>query len=299
MVGCLACGDGPLKPDVVFFGETVPRDRVDHCFALVDGAGSLLVLGSSLTVMSGYRFVLRAAKLGHPGRDRQRRAHPRRREGRRPGRRPAGRGAAGAGRPPGRVTREVERTDDGRYVVVDGRRWRTADPALPDDVRERLLHHLGVAPLRRADGGPGRGRRGGGRRPRAGAAGQDRAGGARHRLVGPGRRRPGGPAGRRRCASSTADPAGRRGLTETGGDADLPPRRRLRRVRPAAGLPPARQAAGGVPAGAARARAPRLRLGQPPGGHHVARPHRRRWSSTPWRWCASGGSAASPTPPRP
>ena len=43
------------------------------------------------------------------------------------------------------MTREVERTDDGRYVVVDGRRWRTADPALPDDVRTRLLHHLGVA----------------------------------------------------------------------------------------------------------------------------------------------------------
>jgi hypothetical protein len=43
------------------------------------------------------------------------------------------------------VTREVERTDDGRYVVVDRRRWRTADPALPDDVRTRLLHHLGVA----------------------------------------------------------------------------------------------------------------------------------------------------------
>jgi hypothetical protein len=43
------------------------------------------------------------------------------------------------------VSREVERTDDGRYVVVDGRRWRTADPALPDDVRARLLHHLGVA----------------------------------------------------------------------------------------------------------------------------------------------------------
>jgi NAD-dependent SIR2 family protein deacetylase len=66
MVGCLACGGGPLKPDVVFFGETVPRDRVDHCFELVDDAGSLLVLGSSLTVMSGYRFVLRAAKLGIP-----------------------------------------------------------------------------------------------------------------------------------------------------------------------------------------------------------------------------------------
>ena len=42
------------------------------------------------------------------------------------------------------MTREVERTADGRYVVVDGRCWRTADPALPDDVRERLLHHLGV-----------------------------------------------------------------------------------------------------------------------------------------------------------
>ncbi|MFP5372854.1 MAG: NAD-dependent protein deacetylase [Actinomycetes bacterium] len=66
MVGCLVCGDNALKPDVVFFGETVPRDRVDACFHLVDAAGSLLVLGSSLTVMSGYRFVLRAAKLGIP-----------------------------------------------------------------------------------------------------------------------------------------------------------------------------------------------------------------------------------------
>jgi NAD-dependent SIR2 family protein deacetylase len=66
MVDCTACGGGPLKPDVVFFGETVPRHRVDHCFDLVDRASSLLVLGSSLTVMSGYRFVLRAAKLGVP-----------------------------------------------------------------------------------------------------------------------------------------------------------------------------------------------------------------------------------------
>ena len=66
MVGCLVCGEHALKPDVVFFGETVPRDRVDRCFDLVDGAGSLLVLGSSLAVMSGYRFVLRAAKLGIP-----------------------------------------------------------------------------------------------------------------------------------------------------------------------------------------------------------------------------------------
>ena len=43
------------------------------------------------------------------------------------------------------MTREVARTGDGRWIVVDGRRWRAADPALPDDVRERLLHHLGVA----------------------------------------------------------------------------------------------------------------------------------------------------------
>ena len=66
MVPCLFCGGGPLKPDVVFFGETVPRERVDRCFALVEGARALLVLGSSLTVMSGYRFVLRAAATGIP-----------------------------------------------------------------------------------------------------------------------------------------------------------------------------------------------------------------------------------------
>jgi hypothetical protein len=52
------------------------------------------------------------------------------------------------------VSRDVERTEDGRYVVVDGRRWRTADPALPDDVRARLLHHLGVA--RSGVGGAGK-----------------------------------------------------------------------------------------------------------------------------------------------
>ena len=65
IVDCLACG-GVLKPDVVFFGETVPPERVAACYALVDRAGALLVLGSSLTVMSGYRFVLRAAQLGVP-----------------------------------------------------------------------------------------------------------------------------------------------------------------------------------------------------------------------------------------
>ncbi|MDT7539884.1 MAG: hypothetical protein QOI82_3469 [Actinomycetota bacterium] len=65
VVDCAVCG-GVLKPDVVFFGENVPRDRVQRAFSLVESAGSLLVLGSSLTVMSGYRFVLRAAKLGVP-----------------------------------------------------------------------------------------------------------------------------------------------------------------------------------------------------------------------------------------
>ncbi len=66
MVSCIVCGDGPLKPDVVFFGETVPKDRVARCFELVDQARALLVLGSSLKVMSGYRFVLRASARGIP-----------------------------------------------------------------------------------------------------------------------------------------------------------------------------------------------------------------------------------------
>ena len=66
MVDCLACGGGPLKPDVVFFGESVPPERVAACYDAVTAARSLVVLGSSLTVMSGYRFVLRAAKEGIP-----------------------------------------------------------------------------------------------------------------------------------------------------------------------------------------------------------------------------------------
>ena len=63
VVDCLTCG-GMLKPDVVYFGETVPPERVARSFELVESARTLLVLGSSLTVMSGRRFVLRAAKLG-------------------------------------------------------------------------------------------------------------------------------------------------------------------------------------------------------------------------------------------
>ncbi|MEU4877653.1 NAD-dependent protein deacetylase [Streptomyces sp. NPDC021608] len=62
---CTVCG-GVLKPDVVFFGEAVPPARVAACRALVDQATSLLVLGSSLTVMSGLRFVRQAAEAGKP-----------------------------------------------------------------------------------------------------------------------------------------------------------------------------------------------------------------------------------------
>ncbi|WNI26661.1 NAD-dependent protein deacetylase [Streptomyces sp. ITFR-16] len=64
-VACAVCG-GVLKPDVVFFGESVPPERVEHCRALVREASSLLVLGSSLTVMSGLRFVRQAAEAGKP-----------------------------------------------------------------------------------------------------------------------------------------------------------------------------------------------------------------------------------------
>ena len=62
------CG-GALKPHVVFFGENVPRERVERSYAAVEALGSdgaLLVAGSSLTVMSGLRFVKRAASRGTP-----------------------------------------------------------------------------------------------------------------------------------------------------------------------------------------------------------------------------------------
>lgn len=66
---CTGCG-GILKPDVVFFGENVPAPRVERCYAAVDAlaeqGGALLVAGSSLTVMSGFRFVRRAAKAEIP-----------------------------------------------------------------------------------------------------------------------------------------------------------------------------------------------------------------------------------------
>jgi NAD-dependent SIR2 family protein deacetylase len=65
VVDCRACG-GILKPDVVFFGENVPPAKVAHCYELVERSRALLVLGSSLAVMSGLRFVRRAAALGKP-----------------------------------------------------------------------------------------------------------------------------------------------------------------------------------------------------------------------------------------
>jgi NAD-dependent SIR2 family protein deacetylase len=65
LADCSRCG-GVLKPDVVFFGENVPRPRVQACYALVEQASALVVLGSSLTVMSGLRYVRHAASLGRP-----------------------------------------------------------------------------------------------------------------------------------------------------------------------------------------------------------------------------------------
>jgi NAD-dependent deacetylase sirtuin 4 len=62
---CRGCS-GVLKPDVVFFGDSVPRPRVEEAFARLEAAEVLLVVGSSLTVFSGYRFVLRAKERGMP-----------------------------------------------------------------------------------------------------------------------------------------------------------------------------------------------------------------------------------------
>lgn len=62
---CLACG-GVLKPNVVFFGENVPKPVVEQAYALLAEADVLLVVGSSLTVFSGFRFVRRADANGIP-----------------------------------------------------------------------------------------------------------------------------------------------------------------------------------------------------------------------------------------
>lgn len=65
VVTCRRC-DGPLKPDVVYFGEAVPRERFSGALELVDRSAALVVLGSSLAVGSAYRFVTAAANRGLP-----------------------------------------------------------------------------------------------------------------------------------------------------------------------------------------------------------------------------------------
>lgn len=65
LLPCPRCG-GVLKPHVVFFGEGVPRERVERAFERVDSANALLVLGTSLAVFSGYRFVRRAKERNQP-----------------------------------------------------------------------------------------------------------------------------------------------------------------------------------------------------------------------------------------
>ncbi|RZL03907.1 MAG: NAD-dependent protein deacetylase [Rubrivivax sp.] len=62
---CPAC-QGVLKPDVVFFGDNVPRERVAAASQAVEGASALLVVGSSLSVYSGFRFAEQAHRLGKP-----------------------------------------------------------------------------------------------------------------------------------------------------------------------------------------------------------------------------------------
>jgi NAD-dependent SIR2 family protein deacetylase len=62
---CIRCG-GVLKPAVVFFGESVPAEKVTYAMSRVDECDALLVVGSSLTVWSGYRFAKRAHERGVP-----------------------------------------------------------------------------------------------------------------------------------------------------------------------------------------------------------------------------------------
>lgn len=64
--GCSRCGHGIWKPDVVFFGDSVPRDSVARAFGLLERSDALLVVGSSLMVYSGFRFARAAAREGKP-----------------------------------------------------------------------------------------------------------------------------------------------------------------------------------------------------------------------------------------
>ena len=64
-IDCPAC-DGMLKPNIVYFGESVAKEVVDQAYSLVESCDVLLVAGSSLTVFSGYRFVRHAAARSIP-----------------------------------------------------------------------------------------------------------------------------------------------------------------------------------------------------------------------------------------
>ena len=64
-IDCPQCG-GMLKPDIVYFGESVAKEVVEQSYSLVEQTQALLVAGSSLTVFSGYRFVRHAAAHGIP-----------------------------------------------------------------------------------------------------------------------------------------------------------------------------------------------------------------------------------------
>jgi len=63
--GCLVC-EGPLMPDVVFFGGSVPAEKTEAAWSLLDEADALLVVGTSLAVLSGFRYVRGAAERGLP-----------------------------------------------------------------------------------------------------------------------------------------------------------------------------------------------------------------------------------------
>lgn len=63
---CHRCRVGVFKPDVVFFGDNVPRARVEQAFQALEEASGMLVVGSSLMVYSGFRFARQADKLGKP-----------------------------------------------------------------------------------------------------------------------------------------------------------------------------------------------------------------------------------------
>lgn len=64
LVDCLNCGSVRIKPDVVYFGEPVPLSRKTRSQEMLQQANSVLAVGTSLAVMSGYRLVLDALKQG-------------------------------------------------------------------------------------------------------------------------------------------------------------------------------------------------------------------------------------------